>query len=166
MKYLSQLRLNILLTLFFSIWNIFRVKLIINQRRKKVGRSMKSNAWVSLILFCYTLVINIIGLWLPAYQLKQANGNSNHCSSSVSLFKFWDWKECQLQKLEGKTTFDCFFVNRDLINYVLFCSFPVKNCLQVEVHLHLDHKEKVLLPLRVVIQNLSMRILMTRMTPI
>ena len=27
----------------FSIWNIFRVKLIMNQRRKKLGRSIKSN---------------------------------------------------------------------------------------------------------------------------
>lgn len=29
--------------IIFSIWNIFRVKLIMNQRRKKLGRSIKSN---------------------------------------------------------------------------------------------------------------------------
>ena len=45
----------------------------------------------------------------------------------------------------------------------MFCSFPDENCLQVEVHLHLE--QKVLLHLRVVIQNLSMR-MMIMMTPV
>ena len=59
-----------------------------------------------------------------------------------------------LQNIAGKTIFPCFFGNRDLINYVLFCSCPVENCLQVEVYLHLDQKEKVL-HLRVVIHKLT-----------
>lgn len=73
-----------LLRLFFSHLTRFQSATDHEPKEEKTRKKHKvEHVGISNSLMLYFKVTNIISLWLPAYQLKQAFENSNLCSSSM-----------------------------------------------------------------------------------